>query len=105
MRDSHYIHCVAPLVRSLVRIMPCFILPGFHIMVSGFHIMVYGFHIMVYGFHIMVSGCHVMLRAQWKYHNALLNVACFHCNYNMHTIFNVVGMRKRIGSVRSQSGM
>ena len=112
MRDSHYIHCVAPLVRSLVRIMPCFILPGFHIMVSGFHIMVSGFHIMVSGCHIMVSGCHimvsgchVMLRAQWKYHNALLNVACFHCNYNMHTIFNVVGMRKRIGSVISQSGM
>ena len=84
LSNLHYIHYVAPLVGSLPFHIMLFhimvsgfhtMVSGFHIMVSGFHTMVSGFHIMVSGFNIMVSGFHIMFRAQWKYRNAILNVA------------------------------
>ena len=52
----------------LFHIMPCFILCQ-----VSYYVM---FHIMISRFHVMVSGFHIICRAQWKYHNAIWNVAC-----------------------------
>ena len=53
---------------AMFHIMPCFILCQ-----VSYYVM---FHIMISRFHVMVSRFHIIFRAQWKYHNAIWNVAC-----------------------------
>ena len=58
-----------------IEIMACFVL--LHASYYGmFAIMLGGFHIMIYGCHVILYGCHIIRGTQWKYRNAIWNVAC-----------------------------